>query len=182
MLPSLLYGASSWLGIDKRTEDLCDELLYIYWRVIFAVPDGTPKISLLAESGTIRTKWRVWIEKIQLVNRIHKQDPNSLVRKVYIEQLQQGWPGLVVEVTNICKEIGIPDVNRNIVQKDKIKEAVFYHHYKDLKENIYKYKKLDSIKHQDFTIMQPYMKDKSIDKCRTQFRLRTEMLKGFKDN
>ena len=36
LLPSLLYGASSWLGIDKRTEDQCDELLYIYWRLIFA--------------------------------------------------------------------------------------------------------------------------------------------------
>ena len=77
---------------------------------------------------------------------------------------------------------GRPDVNRNIVQKEKIKKAIFYHHYKDLKENINKYKKLESIKHQDFTIMQPYMKDKSIDKCRTQFRLRTEMLEGFKDN
>ena len=52
---------------------------------------------------------------------------------------------MATEVTNICKQIGIPDVNRNVVQKDKIKEAVFNHHYKDLKENINKYKKLDCI-------------------------------------
>ena len=30
--------------------------------------------------------------------------------------------------------------------------------------------------------MQPYMKNKSIDKCRAKFRLRTEMLESFKDN
>ena len=30
--------------------------------------------------------------------------------------------------------------------------------------------------------MQTYMKEKSVDKCRTKFRLRTEMLEHFKDN
>ena len=61
LLSSLLYGASTWLGVDTRTEDKCDELLYMYWRVMFSVPNGTPKISLLAESGTVRTKWRIWL-------------------------------------------------------------------------------------------------------------------------
>ena len=155
----------------------------MYWRVIYiyAVPDDISKISLLVESGTIRTKWRVWIAKIEFVNRIYKQDPDSLARRVYIEQLQQGWPGLATEVKEICKQIGISDVNKNSVQKDKIKEAVFYHHYKDLKEQMNKYKKLEGIKHQDFTVMQTYMKEKSVDKCRTKFRLRTEMLEHFKD-
>ena len=45
-----------------------------------------------------------------------------------------------------------------------------------------KYKKLERIKHQDFREMQSCMKDKSIDKCRSKFRLRTEMLQYFKDN
>ena len=58
---------------------------------------------------------------------------------------------------------------------EKIKEAVIYQHYKDLKD------KVESVKHQDFRAMQPYFKDKSIDKCRTKFRLRTEMLQSFKD-
>ena len=30
--------------------------------------------------------------------------------------------------------------------------------------------------------MQPYMKEMSVDKCRTKFRVRTEMLKDSKDN
>ena len=182
LLSSLLYGASTWLGVDTRTEDKCDELLYMYWRVMFSVPDGTPKISLIAESGTVRTKWRIWLEKIQLVNRIYRKDSDCLARRVYEEQLQNSWPGLAMEVTQICQIIGIPDVNRNVVSKQKIKEAVFYNHYKDLKEGMNKYTKLEAIKHQNFTEMQPYLKDKSIDKCRTKFRLRTEMLEPFKDN
>lgn len=149
---------------------------------MYAVPDSTPKISLVAESGTIRTKWRIWLAKIQLVNRIYNQEEDTLARRVYIEQLKHGWPGLALEVKNICKIIGIQNVNEQIVPKEKIKEAVFYHHYKDLKEAMNNYKKLDGIKHQNFTEMQPYMKDKSIDKCRSKFRLRTEMLPFFKDN
>ena len=41
--------------------------------------------------------------------------------------------------------------------------------------------KLEAIRHQNYTEMQPYMK-KSIDKCIIKFRLRTDMLKQFKDN
>ena len=73
-------------------------------------------------------------------------------------------------------------MNRHMVSKEKIKEAVSYHHYQDLKDNMNKYKKLEGIKHQDFREMQSYMKDKSIDKCRSKFRHRTEMLQCFKDN
>ena len=99
-----------------------------------------------------------------------------------MEQLHNGWPGLSKEVSKICQTIGIPDVNENIVAKEKINEAVFYQHYKDLKENMNQYTKLEAIKHQNFSEMQPYMKDKSIDRGRTKFRLRTEMLEPFKDN
>ena len=109
LLPFLLYGASRWIGIDTRTEDQCDDLLFMDWRVIYSVPDGTPKNSLLPESGTNRTKWRMWIAKIELVNRIYKEDPGSLARRVYKEQLQQGWPGLATEVVSICKQVGIPE-------------------------------------------------------------------------
>ena len=42
--------------------------------------------------------------------------------------------------------IGIPDVNNHIVKKDKIVEAVFYHHYEELKGCM------------NLTEMQPYMK------------------------
>ena len=83
----------------------------MYWRVMYAVPDSTPKIALVAESGTIRTKWRIWLAKIQLVNRIYNQEEDTLARRVYIEQLKHGWPGLALEVKNICKIIGIQNVN-----------------------------------------------------------------------
>ena len=59
---------------------------------------------------------------------------------------------------------------------------IFFNHYKDLKEELEKSKKMEEVKHQDYRLPQPYMEDKSIERCRTKFRLRTQLLKTFKDN
>ena len=60
LLPSLFSGSCNWTGVKKKTEDQCDDLINMYWKVIFKVPDSTLKIGLIAETSTIRTKWRIW--------------------------------------------------------------------------------------------------------------------------
>jgi hypothetical protein len=182
LIPSLLYGAGNWIGMDRRTEEECDKLQYLFWRVMFGVPDGTPKIALVAETGTMRMKWRIWEAKILMINRIYKQEQGTLARKVYEEQLCQGWPGLAREVSEICQKVGLPDVNTNVVSKEKITEAVFYNHYKDMKEELKKFSKLDKIKHENYTKEKDYINDRSVDRSRKTFRMRTEMLETFKDN
>ena len=105
-----------------------------------------------------------------------------LARQVYERQLQLGLPGLAREVTDICDIIKFPDVNYNQVKKEKVEEHIFYNHYKDMKEEIEKSKKMDKIKHEDFTSEHNYMHCKSVESSRTQLRLRLEMLESFKDN
>ena len=146
------------------------------------VPESTPKIGLIAESATIRSKWRIYQQKIMLVRRIQQQDMSCLARRVYEQQLKLGLPGLAREVTEICQTISIQDVNFYRVQKDKIDEHIYYHHYKDLKEQLDSSKKMSSVKHEDFRTEQSYFNDKSVDRCRTKFRVRTEMCETYKDN
>ena len=86
------------------------------------------------------------------------------------------------EVSEICRTVGLPDVNFSRVKKEKVQEMIYYHHYKDLKEELYKSKKMEEVKHEDYRVVQPYMEDKSIDRCRTKFRIRTQLMKTFKDN
>ena len=59
---------------------------------------------------------------------------------------------------------------------------MFYHHYKDVKEQMEKSKKMEKIKHEDFRKEQDYLDCRSLDSCRTQLRIRLEMLETFKDN
>ena len=122
------------MEMSRRTEDL----LCFYWRALLAVPEGTPKIGLFAETGTLRTKWRIWLEKM-LVNRIQQQKTKSLARMVYEEQLRYSRPGLAKEVTKICEEVKIYDVNLNHVTKEEIKDEIFINHYKDMKSEMDKY-------------------------------------------
>ena len=60
LLPSLLHGAGNWIEISKQTEEQCDNLINLYWRLVLKVPENTPKISLISETATMRTKWRIW--------------------------------------------------------------------------------------------------------------------------
>ena len=53
LLPSLLSGSCNWTGIRKTTEDDCDDLLLMYWRVMMKVPESTPKIGLISESENL---------------------------------------------------------------------------------------------------------------------------------
>jgi hypothetical protein len=146
------------------------------------VPESTPKIGLISKSASVRSKWRIWREKIMLVRRIQRQELTCLARRVYEQQLSLNLPGLAREVTEICEQIKIPDVNYCSVKKDKIEENPFFHHYKDMNEQLYKSKKISSIKHEDFRSEQAYFHDKSVDRCRTKFRVRTEMCELYKDN
>ena len=61
-------------------------------------------------------------------------------------------PGLTREASHKCKEISIPDVNFYCVKKKIIEENLFYHHYKDMKEEIEKSKQFQSIKYENFII------------------------------
>ena len=182
LLPSLLSGACNWTGVRKSTEDECNDMIMMFWKVMLKVPDSTPRISLVAETNTRRTKLRVWKDKIMLVRRMQEQDTSTLCRQVYEKQLQLNLPGLAKEVSDICEQIQIPDVNYCEVKKEAIEEAIFYNHYKDMKEELYNSKKLTKIKHEDFRKEQDYMNCRSIESCRTQFRVRTEIVDTFRDN
>ena len=106
-------------------------------------------------------KWRVWQEKIFLLMQIRSHDTDTLCRLIYEEGKSRGWPRLGQEVTDICQKLNIPDVNDNLVPKSVVKEAIFAHHYSDMKEEVSKIKKLDPIKDQDFREVQHYFMDRS---------------------
>ena len=101
---------------------------------MFKVPDGIIKIGLIAETSTLRTKWRIWKSKLMFVRRLQQLDSSALARQVYERQLKLGLLGLAKEVTAICDTIKIKDVNYYRVEKEKIEEHIFYNHYKDMKD------------------------------------------------
>ena len=55
-----------------------------------------------------------------------------------------------------------------------IKEAILFHHLKDLKREMKRLEKLDDISKGDFRKTQSFMKEFSLEFCRMGFRLRTK--------
>ena len=117
-----------------------------------------------------------------LVIRIQGKDCSSLSRQVYEESRERGWPGLGEEVTDICREIGIPDVNIECVTKKTIKNAIWKHHSMDFKMELSESKKLKDIKEDDFSKVQDYFHGKSVANTRMAFKIRTQMVSEIPAN
>ena len=155
---------------------MCNNLQNYFWRVMLTVPESCPKVALRCETGMLGMQWRIKLEKIMLFARIIKQSTTSLCRQVYEENRDRGWPGLGEEVTEICKTIGIPDVNDVDVCKSAIKRVIWDHHYVDLKKELDGSKKLEPIKDDDFHKLQDYIHNKSIGNTRMAFKVRSQMV------
>ena len=53
----------------------------------------------------------------------------SLAKEIYTEQLKNDWPGLANEVKEICREIGIDNINEKEVTKEELDDAIYFHNY-----------------------------------------------------
>ena len=66
------------------------------------------------------------------------------------------------EVTDICIEIGIPDVNDVFVSKETIKTATRKHQNLDVRKELSDSKKFQDVKDDDFSKVQDYFHGKSV--------------------
>ena len=160
---------------------MCEELQLLYWRTMFQLPKGTPKVMMRAETLSLMMKQRIWKMKLLLAKSILTKE-GSLARAVYLEQVKNNWPGLSQEVKEICRNIGIDNINDTMVDKDTIEEAIFYHNYKEMKIDMQRYEKLEDEKDKDFTKLPCYMEGKGLEDIRLAFRIKSKMVRKIKMN
>ena len=108
---------------DKEIK-LLDDQQDTFCRALLQVPVSTPKASLRAAFGLVDMSHRVKEAKVLLVKAIRTQEEGQLAREVLQEQLAMGFPGLGMEVRDICKELGLPDVTVMDVEKDKVRKTI----------------------------------------------------------
>ena len=142
--------------------DLCDSIQNFLWRLIFEVPESCPKVALRSKTKSVGMKCKVWEAKCILLKQIQNLEDTALAKRVCQEADTQQLPGLIQEVREICSQIGIKDINKYNVSKSQIKDAIFYSHYKSMKEELSSSRKLEDIQHEDYRQIQPYFKEKSV--------------------
>ena len=181
IVPSLLSGAGTWIESTVEAEEMCEELQELFWRVMMEIPRSTPKVMLTAKTNCMKMKHRIWQQKLLTARSISMKE-GSLAKAVYDEQIEMGWPGLVKECEKICEDVGLKHNHGRVKDKTDIEEYIFYHNYKEMKQELASYKKLEEIKNEDFREIQKYMEIKAIAKVRMAFRIRSKMVKKIKMN
>ena len=138
IVPSLMANCSTWVEINKKTEEELDALQDLFGRALLQVPKSTPRLSVRAALGLLGSRWRIWQEKVLLVLALKQQEEGCLAKEVLEEQMRMGWPGLGQEVKEICEKIGLPDATCKTVniEKEAVKEAILLHHHKHLKQEM----------------------------------------------
>ena len=136
---------------------------------------------MTAETNSMKMKQKIWKQKLIFTYGLKRKE-GSLARSVYQEQKSMVWPGLASEVEEICKQIGLENIDEADIKKEEIEENVYYHNYKEMKDRMESYDELEDIKNDDFRKMQSYREIKSIDRVRMAFRIQSKMLKKIKMN
>ena len=179
IIPTLLSGCGSWVGIGQKTYEKVDQIQNEYLSMIYSCPPSTPKPALRSQAGMLDSKHRIWIEKICVVGEIlhnKEEQEENYAREVLQEQMEMGWEGLTTEVAEICLLAGLPNVCQEYIHRRKVVEAMEFHHMKEVKEQMEPLTKMELLKRQDTRKMKPYMKQKSLDNSRIEFKWQTHMI------
>ena len=107
-------------------------------------------------------KYRVWQQKLLLLQRLKNQENTALSSKILEVQQAKEWPGLSVEAREICSEQGIPDINQYEMSGADIKSAIWDYHDRKLFNEISNSKKMKNHISDNFKKIQDYFKEKSL--------------------
>ena len=122
VIPTLLYGAGTWVDIPKSTTKKLNNLQRWFVRLILQVGPGAPLTALTRETGLLDMGLRVDIEKVMFIFHLRSLDKDSLASRIYNEQKSKQWPGLADETKKICVRLQIEDVNTTIKSKKDFKK------------------------------------------------------------
>ena len=67
---SLLNNAGTWTDIDRRREEMLEELQLFFVRLILRIQVSTPKVAIRSETRLLNMKQRVEKEKLMLIKHI----------------------------------------------------------------------------------------------------------------
>ena len=119
VIPSLLYGACTWVEMTAATVRRLNNIQRWFARLILQVGPGAPLVALTRETGLLEMGLRVDREKLMFVLHLRSLGEETLARQIYEEQKNKMLPGLAKETEEICKRLNIEDINKtNLSSKD----------------------------------------------------------------
>ena len=178
-LPSLLHGAGTWVEMSTAAEERLNKLQNWFVRLILQVGPGAPLAGLSWDARLLDMGLRVAREKLMLMLHIRRLDESTLANRIYMEQRENGWPGLAEETQVICEQLSIESVHTTGLEgkdyRKLVTEACHVANEKRLREKANGNKKTHRIENELYN-KKEYFQKKKIENVRIQFRARFGML------
>ena len=176
IVSSLLSNCSTWTEISKESIKQLDAIQNEFVKLLLHLPSSTPVTGLRTICGLLGMEWKIWQEKLILVQAIRLQEEGGLAKELFQEQVNRGWPGLAQEATLICETIGLKNVCTESVDKKEIKEAIILHHMVRMKEEMGG-EKLKELRMMDLRKPQAWLSTLCMAEARMAARLQLSMLR-----
>ena len=110
VVPGLLYNSGTWTEISKEAVNKLEDFLLWFIRMLFQTGPGALKVGLRAETGMLSMELRIWREKLTLALHLSHLPQETFAKQVWDQQVLHGWPGLAIEVKEICQELRVESV------------------------------------------------------------------------
>ena len=125
IVSSLLYGCGSWVNLTKTQCEIIESTQRQCLTTVLGITGRCSYQTLLHVTGLMPALDIVKKTKVSFVNDLFHIKGKGICKEVLEkEYLNTESGGLLREVQEICKEIGIDDVTKTYVRPDHIKEKI----------------------------------------------------------
>ena len=125
LVPMALYGAESWLNIDKDQIQELEGMMAMAIRKVLSLPKSTNYEAMLHEIQGIHMEQWVDALKMNMVTKLMHVKGEGRLYKVLREELLEGVKGGVIEeMEKLSKKYRIPHVALHFVKAEDISKAV----------------------------------------------------------
>ena len=150
-------------------------------RKVLKLADNVPKALLTWDIGLTPMKDRIDLKKLLFLRKMLKKDIHSITKQVLYEEVLLGVQGLAYECSEICRNIGIPDIMCFEVTEREIKEAIYIRMNKVALEEMKKKTKVKDRLSEDLED-NTYIHVMSLPESRVWIRYRGRVIAGVKAN
>ena len=174
--------------MSQRSIRRLNNLQNWFIRLILKTGPGTPNPALLWDLRMLDMELRVWREKLVLAHHLLSLGRETIGRQMFEEQLAKRWPGLALEVEEICSKLNLPKLDSCWLDAKNFRKLVTSACHSEnekrlrkISENIKKCKNIQEEKYGK----QNYVLKEKLQVARNIFKTRygmTEFAANFKNN
>ena len=183
LIPSFLYNVEAYAQLTKEEEKMLESVQGSIIRALLEVPDSTPYLPLLMETGTWTMVGRIHYKRLMLYHHIKNSSEDRLIRKIVLVQEEEQRKGMwneetAEETAAIITKYDLQSINVKETPKStwkkEVKRKIKAAMEKEIREGCSTLKKARTIVEDSFE-RKEYLDEQTIEESKWITRMRLHM-------